>query len=127
MKENLIIKSTGIAYIKSQAGNWYFYGLTDSTGFSQTSNTELLTSSQSAHTIAKLFYNKQMTLEIMPTLYNTRFEMLQNSSLEDVNTVTTNIVTHEQVTAVDNTGTIEATIEGTPLNDTLLSVRNIYN
>lgn len=126
MKDNLVASKTGIAYIKDLAGNWYFYGLTNSTGITQTSNTELLTSSPSAHTITKIFYNKQMTVDIMPTLFNTRFEMLQNSSMNDVSTVTANVTTHEQVVAVDNVGTIEATITGTPVNDTVY-VTDLYN
>jgi hypothetical protein len=126
MKDNLVASKTGIAYIKDQAGNWYFYGLTDSTGITQTSNTELLTSSPSAHTITKLFYNKQMTVDIMPTLFNTRFEAMQNSALSDVSTVTTDITTHEQLVAVDNTGTIEVTLTGTPVLDSV-KVVDIYN
>lgn len=112
--DNMLVKDTFEVIIENPVtGNRYNYALTDSAGLSSSMSSELLRGGLGNFVVEKMFTDRTWTLDVETVLFNQKFLALQNSSIDDFTTGSSEVMKTEEHTIVDNSGSLEVTLDET--------------
>jgi len=110
--DNKLLKDVFEVIIESSDGTLYNYALTSTASLSAAVDSELLRGGIGNFVVEKLYSSKTWTLDVETVLFNQRLLALQNSSIDDFVSESSEILKTEEHTVVDNSG-LEITLDET--------------
>jgi len=115
MFNNVMVKDVLEAFVINDNGKSYFYGATEEGSISQGVDQQPLTAGIGNKVKAILQTQKEVTFTVKNLFHNDSFLAMQSGS--DFTIGSRDIMHKEEVVAVDNLGSIQCTITGTPKDD----------
>ena len=115
MFDNVMVKDVLEAFVIDDNGKSYFYGATEEGNISQSVNQETLTAGIGNKVQAVLQTQKEVTFTVQNLFHSDNFLAMQSGSNFTIGARDT--MHKEIVVAVENLGSIQCTITGTPKND----------